>query len=128
MAGVAAVITSRFFLGNNISTHEDLYNAVINYDYAKGKSTVLEDRIETALENSTTQLEFNYALKAKAEYYYRFNKFYTVITTLQVLEQYKVDTDDAIYVAEFYVKAYEALNNDTMVAVYQQQYDNLTGK
>lgn len=137
IAAFAAVWAGVFFATRSIvaiatpATADQLYEKVQAYDYSKGHSEEIESDIsrllkDTALEENRD----NYAktLKAKAEYYYGLQKYYTAIIAFKELEDYVITGDDMIYLSQHLADAYAKFGNEELSAKYQEQYDNLTRK
>ena len=137
VAVLAGLATGAFFPVKKLNevtapaTADQLYEKVQNYDYSNGHSEEIESDIErllkASLDEETTD---NYAktLKAKAEYYYGLQKYYTAVTVFKELENYVINGDDLVYVSERLADAYEKFGNSELAAKYQEQYDNLTRK
>ena len=134
---IAAIITGIFFLVRHVvsqqaeSSSGTLYEKVQNYDYTKGHNEDIEKEIKESLEKNLgaeDSTEYITTLKAKAEYYFGLQKYYTAVTALKELEPIVATGDDMIYLYEHLAAAYDKFGNSDKAAEYQTMYDNLTRK
>ena len=137
IAAFAAVWAGVFFATRSIvaiatpATADQLYEKVQDYDYSKGHSEEIESDISRLLKDTALEeTRDNYAktLKAKAEYYYGLQKYYTAIIAFKELEDYVITGDDMVYLSQRLADAYAKFGNEELSAKYQEQYNNLTRK
>lgn len=133
LTGVVSFVPISSSLDASTSDVESLYETVLSYDFANGRSQSLEDDIKYYIEKSSTTNDndataHNIALKAKIIYYYNIYKNHTVLTALKELEDYQFNQEDAIFLADYYTHAYRALGNTKLADEYQAEYENLTRK
>lgn len=109
---------------------EEIYNIVMNYDYSNGRDESLEAAMNKIIESSDMNdiVTNNYIYKAKAEYFYNIGKYHTALLTIDELENYQISSDDQLYMADFYIKAYEALGNYNSANYYRFNREVLTTK
>lgn len=113
------------------ATADELYEKVQSYDYNNGHSKEIESDIKRLLGetiNENTRDNYVKTLKAKAEYYYGLQKYYTAVVTFKELESYAADKSDMLYLAEHLAIAYDKFGNPELSKKYQDMYDDLTRK
>ena len=109
-----------------------LYQVVLDYDYAKGRDSGLEARLNEATkgetettadfgqEYSTSETRTFYNYYAKAYYYYRVGQNQTALAALGEAEEYAEEAEEAGEILVLYRDIYAAIGNDKKVEYYEK--------
>ena len=99
--------------------YKTLYQEVLDYDYTKGRDDRLETKIDSAVtppsdtsfQANFNQLQYYFNLKAKAEYYYHFKQYRTVIETLKLAQNLVPDDTETAYIYQSFIDVYRAVGD-----------------
>lgn len=127
---ISGILVSQFVFSHSDYTPDQLYQAVKEHDYSKGRDKAIENYIKKYLEeiDDFTADEYSTILKSKVEYYYNLGNYHTSLKTVEDMERYTMSYDDSVYKLEWYAKNYEAMGNHTLADEFAKEKDRFTNK
>lgn len=93
--------------GQPYAEYELLYNEVVEYDFNKGPSSYLENKIDRILSGNNSPIQLYYNLKAKTEYYYRLGDYEKALEAAKEASNYAHIPSESEYIEDMIKKLEE---------------------
>ena len=127
VAGLAYLVfwlkDASFYPSDAYASYKSLYNIAKNYDYSKGRDLELEARIDRAVSQNTSSVQYYYNLKAEVEYYSRVELWHTALKALDEALKFAVTPNEQMYVYQRYADVYNGLGLSEKAESYQSIVD-----